>query len=164
MLDKAIADRMCKAPTTSNIRRILEEYGDSVILDPSENILKYWVFDASISDIGQSCRVVEQLFSGMRFILGTLRENMQGSILNDITVIRCNHLNTKRAEGVSKRSSTKQQKSLGMDQPSPARRTPSNLDESQCTDAGTEDLDGLSRFIEAASDPHLQDILDSNQF
>lgn len=125
MLSQAVADKHINPPIISNIKRILEVFADTALADgfcdPDIDILQYWENKklshpqlyqlATIVHAAPATQVtVERLFSGMRYILSTLRANLKPRILDDILVIRSNSQNKARVERVISKTPSKRQR------------------------------------------------------
>ncbi|XP_015122339.1 zinc finger BED domain-containing protein 4-like [Diachasma alloeum] len=157
-LSESRAKQSSTAPSTSSIRRLLEEFARCPEdLDPAADILQYWESKryampqlyqlATIAHAAPATQVsVERLFSGLRYIFSPLRANLKPHILDDIMVVRCNSQNTKRVQDIAKKASGKRWMKLNeedMSSPgSSCSSTPSAENENITFAAGLRDTKG----------------------
>ncbi|XP_028982268.1 uncharacterized protein LOC114841448 [Diachasma alloeum] len=121
-LNIAVAAQSMKSSSSSNIRRLLEEFGEApLFLDPNSDILHFWeskkhvmpqLYQLAIIVHGAPATqvTVERLFSGVRYIYSDLRANLKSKILDDIMVIRCNTQNLNRIQKLRRKAASKRQR------------------------------------------------------
>ncbi|KAJ1526533.1 hypothetical protein ONE63_008121 [Megalurothrips usitatus] len=150
LLRQADANRTVSSggQTKKNILPLLKQFCTSQRIPVKTNILQYWESRkfsmpelyavAMVALAAPATQVsVERLFSGVRFILSDLRLNLEGSLVNNLMVIRTNSLfqmaSLKRSAAANPLNSPPPTISSPSSQSTPSESTPSQASPNQAS-------------------------------